>query len=256
MTVRSTPGQGSTFSLRLFLPEVRADWPRGGLPRLQRSGYLGPRRTHPGGGQRRGRPATAGRPAAAAGLRDRAGRLRRRRPGPAGRRCSPTPSSWTWPCPASTAGKPSAACANKGPERRAAGRGLGQRLRQGPGQRRRPARRRLPRQAGAPGRPAGLAGPAQLQLQLGDAAPPAPAVHSRRRRQRLAKMPTHPPKLLESLRALVDTGYLRGITTQARRASSRRTRRRPPRFVGRLRAMARDFQLDAMNPSDPDESAR
>jgi CheY-like chemotaxis protein len=46
--VASTPGEGSTFSLRLFLPEVRAaNWGDGAereLPRAQRHGYAGPRR--------------------------------------------------------------------------------------------------------------------------------------------------------------------------------------------------------------------
>ena len=44
MTVASTPGQGSTFSLRLFLPEVRAELAERELPRAQRHGYAGPRR--------------------------------------------------------------------------------------------------------------------------------------------------------------------------------------------------------------------
>ena len=45
MTVSSTPGQGSTFSLRLFLPEVRATAAGPvALPRPLRSGYEGPRR--------------------------------------------------------------------------------------------------------------------------------------------------------------------------------------------------------------------
>jgi signal transduction histidine kinase/ActR/RegA family two-component response regulator len=48
MTVTSAPGQGSTFSLRLFLPEVRAgqggDGAEGAPPRAQRHGYAGPRR--------------------------------------------------------------------------------------------------------------------------------------------------------------------------------------------------------------------
>jgi CheY-like chemotaxis protein/anti-sigma regulatory factor (Ser/Thr protein kinase) len=43
MTVASTPGQGSTFSLRLFLPEVRSELAERELPRTQRHGYAGPR---------------------------------------------------------------------------------------------------------------------------------------------------------------------------------------------------------------------
>lgn len=46
MTVRSTPGQGSTFGLRLFLPALPADTPSAsGAPVSARSGYAGPRRT-------------------------------------------------------------------------------------------------------------------------------------------------------------------------------------------------------------------
>jgi signal transduction histidine kinase/CheY-like chemotaxis protein len=46
MTVRSTPGQGSTFGLRLFLPALPADTPSAAPPqRLARGGYAGPRRT-------------------------------------------------------------------------------------------------------------------------------------------------------------------------------------------------------------------
>ncbi|WP_022981028.1 ATP-binding protein [Ideonella sp. B508-1] len=46
MTVRSTPGQGSTFGLRLFLPALPADTPSAAPPqRLARGGYGGPRRT-------------------------------------------------------------------------------------------------------------------------------------------------------------------------------------------------------------------
>jgi signal transduction histidine kinase/purine-cytosine permease-like protein/FixJ family two-component response regulator len=45
MTVHSTPGEGSTFSLRLFLPEVRAELAERELPRVARHGYAGPRRS-------------------------------------------------------------------------------------------------------------------------------------------------------------------------------------------------------------------
>ncbi|HSI60423.1 MAG TPA: ATP-binding protein [Ideonella sp.] len=44
MTVQSTPGAGSTFSLRLFLPELRSGASERELPRIHRSGYLGARR--------------------------------------------------------------------------------------------------------------------------------------------------------------------------------------------------------------------
>ncbi len=44
MTVHSQPGVGSTFSLRLFLPEVRAELAERSLPRQPRTGYAGPRR--------------------------------------------------------------------------------------------------------------------------------------------------------------------------------------------------------------------
>jgi signal transduction histidine kinase/DNA-binding NarL/FixJ family response regulator len=47
MTVHSTPGQGSTFSVRLFLPELRGEpgrAPREARPRPHYAGYVGPRR--------------------------------------------------------------------------------------------------------------------------------------------------------------------------------------------------------------------
>ncbi|MCZ2497873.1 response regulator [Xylophilus sp. Kf1] len=46
LTVQSVPGQGSTFSVRLFLPEVDASraLPRSATPRPPRRGYLGKRR--------------------------------------------------------------------------------------------------------------------------------------------------------------------------------------------------------------------
>jgi signal transduction histidine kinase/CheY-like chemotaxis protein/purine-cytosine permease-like protein len=45
MSASSTPGQGTTFSVRLFLPEVSADRAERELPRRRGySGYLGPRR--------------------------------------------------------------------------------------------------------------------------------------------------------------------------------------------------------------------
>ncbi|WP_280154664.1 ATP-binding protein [Piscinibacter sp. XHJ-5] len=45
MTVRSTPGAGTAFRIRLFLPEVRAEAAARELPRLARIGYAGPRRS-------------------------------------------------------------------------------------------------------------------------------------------------------------------------------------------------------------------
>ena len=44
MTVASTPGQGTTFGIRLFLPELHGAVVPRALPRGARSGYLGPRR--------------------------------------------------------------------------------------------------------------------------------------------------------------------------------------------------------------------
>ncbi|MEK8048311.1 hybrid sensor histidine kinase/response regulator [Ideonella margarita] len=44
LTVRSQPGEGSTFSVRLFLPEVRPELAERALPRTPRVGYAGPRR--------------------------------------------------------------------------------------------------------------------------------------------------------------------------------------------------------------------
>jgi signal transduction histidine kinase/CheY-like chemotaxis protein len=44
MTVRSTPGQGTVFTVRLFLPQV-ADLPASAMQALASSGYDGPRRT-------------------------------------------------------------------------------------------------------------------------------------------------------------------------------------------------------------------
>ena len=45
LTVRSRPGEGSTFGIRLFLPELAAAGAeRGGLRTASRRGYLGPRR--------------------------------------------------------------------------------------------------------------------------------------------------------------------------------------------------------------------
>jgi signal transduction histidine kinase/DNA-binding NarL/FixJ family response regulator len=43
MTVSSTPGQGSVFRMRLFLPAVRAEVAQRELTRPPRTGYLGPR---------------------------------------------------------------------------------------------------------------------------------------------------------------------------------------------------------------------
>ena len=71
----------------------------------------------------------------------------------------PTRSSWTWRCPASTAGRRCAASAARRSGRRAGGHRLGQRLRQGAGQRRRHHAARLHHQAGARERTARLAGP-------------------------------------------------------------------------------------------------
>ncbi len=44
LTVRSTPGVGTRFFIRLFLPAVQAPQAGPSLPRRSRSGYLGPRR--------------------------------------------------------------------------------------------------------------------------------------------------------------------------------------------------------------------
>lgn len=44
LTVESTPGVGTTFRLRLFLPEVRGTAPVGHAPPRRRTGYAGPRR--------------------------------------------------------------------------------------------------------------------------------------------------------------------------------------------------------------------
>ncbi|MFM2053494.1 MAG: hypothetical protein RL456_1531 [Pseudomonadota bacterium] len=44
LTVESTPGAGTAFRLRLFLPEVRDGLPAGQAPTRRRTGYEGPRR--------------------------------------------------------------------------------------------------------------------------------------------------------------------------------------------------------------------
>jgi signal transduction histidine kinase/CheY-like chemotaxis protein len=44
MTVKSQPGQGTTFTIRLFLPEVAATLPDAASARVQRTGYEGARR--------------------------------------------------------------------------------------------------------------------------------------------------------------------------------------------------------------------
>lgn len=44
MTVRSTPGVGTCFAIRLFLPELRAAVVEAEMPRAPRAGYLGPRK--------------------------------------------------------------------------------------------------------------------------------------------------------------------------------------------------------------------
>ncbi|PPE67989.1 ATP-binding protein [Caldimonas caldifontis] len=44
MTVSSTPGVGTCFSIRLFLPELRATVIEAEMPRVPRTGYRGPRR--------------------------------------------------------------------------------------------------------------------------------------------------------------------------------------------------------------------
>lgn len=44
LSVKSVPGQGSVFQIRLFLPQVREDSAVQTLPELQRVGYLGPRK--------------------------------------------------------------------------------------------------------------------------------------------------------------------------------------------------------------------
>jgi signal transduction histidine kinase/purine-cytosine permease-like protein len=120
MNARSQPGVGSTFSLKLFLPEVRAALvpssglappacpPRGGVPP--------PKRAVPRASWwSTTKPPTAS--SCATGSPPWAFRSSKR---PAARlRCKPwrtsarMPSSWTWPCPASTAGRPFAACASR-----------------------------------------------------------------------------------------------------------------------------------------------
>lgn len=44
MTVRSTPGVGTCFAIRLFLPELRATVIEAEMPRVPRTGYQGPRK--------------------------------------------------------------------------------------------------------------------------------------------------------------------------------------------------------------------
>jgi signal transduction histidine kinase/purine-cytosine permease-like protein len=44
MTVSSTPGVGTCFAIRLFLPELRATVIEAEMPRVPRTGYLGPRK--------------------------------------------------------------------------------------------------------------------------------------------------------------------------------------------------------------------
>jgi hypothetical protein len=91
-------------------------------------------------------------------------RARRRWPCCApGRRCRPMRCSWTWPCPASTAGRRCAACAPRPSTMPAAvvsANAFDRKLDNDGG----PAAGGLHRQAGAPGRAAGLAG-ARLALQ-------------------------------------------------------------------------------------------
>jgi signal transduction histidine kinase/purine-cytosine permease-like protein/DNA-binding NarL/FixJ family response regulator len=45
LSVHSRPGVGSTFSVRLFLPELHGEQAAAATPALQRTGYAGPRRT-------------------------------------------------------------------------------------------------------------------------------------------------------------------------------------------------------------------
>ena len=186
MTVRSTPGAGQLLH---GAPVPARAAGRRAQPRAAgaaRSGYAGARRrVLVVDNEEADRRLLADR-LRAAGLRGAQAGLGRGGAGAAARAAASTRSSWTWPCPASTAGRPCAACA-PAPERRAGRHRLGQRLRQGAGQRRRHRRGRLPRQAGARQRAAGLAG-RRLALEWvaagrrrQPAPPPAPAARRCRR---------------------------------------------------------------------------
>jgi len=83
----------------------------------------------------------------------------------------------------------------------------------------------------------------RLQLQW-VTVQPAPAVQAHNAAPAPGEETYPPAEALESLRALVDTGYLRGITTQLDRIEAEHSA--AAAFVGRLRTMARAFQLDAM----------
>jgi signal transduction histidine kinase/purine-cytosine permease-like protein len=86
----STPGQGSVFRIRLFLPEVHLPAGPPGTPPPQGAApaprLRGPAPQAAGGRQRGARPRTAGAAAGAHGLRTAHRRQRPRLPGPAGRR--------------------------------------------------------------------------------------------------------------------------------------------------------------------------
>jgi CheY-like chemotaxis protein len=205
--VRSTPGEGSVFRVRLFLPEVHARPWRARPPPKVRRGYEGARRkilvvdneeadrdllVHllaPLGFELR--TAASGHDALdllAAG-------------------CSPTRCWWISPCPASTAGKRSAACAAWRLRRAVAivsANAFDKGLDNDAGIR----ARRLHPQAGAAQRTARLAG-AQLELALaaGAASTPAP----------VASRDTWvwpAPELLAPLQQAVQLGYYRGILNQ------------------------------------------
>ena len=215
MTVASQPGAGHHVHDPPVPARTAARRPRVAAaarrPAPAPHRLRGPAPPRAGGRQRRGRPPPAAGPAAAAGLRARhrglgrggagaagaAGRgLRRRLHGPRDarhRRLGDHPS------PA------------RGRPRDAAGGGVGQRLRQAAGERRRPAARGLPGQAGAHDRTARLAGP-----------PPGPAVDAGAR-------PPRPPRLRLRRRTPRRPAAGRAAARAARRRQpGPRARHRPP----------------------------